>query len=127
MVPSLANTPTTNTSSRWPRFSKVAHLEHRRERAIRASRLRPNGWTVLLCSVYDTWCIRFESYSNTPTDNSCDGFDSTKIGVVDDANKKVVRPPYRTPLRGIQVKIRVYEPDSRQVREVTVTQSFLNE
>ncbi len=33
--------------------------------------------------------------------------------------------PYPTPLRGIQVKIRTYEPDSKQVREVTVTQDFL--
>ena len=34
-------------------------------------------------------------------------------------------PPYPYPLRGIQVKIRVFEPDSRQVREVTVVQDFL--
>jgi KaiC/GvpD/RAD55 family RecA-like ATPase len=34
-------------------------------------------------------------------------------------------PPYPVPLRGIQVKIRVFEPDSRQVREVTVVQDFL--
>ena len=27
--------------------------------------------------------------------------------------------------RGIQVEIRVYEPDSRQVREVTIEQDFL--
>ena len=84
-----------------------------------------------LCSVYDTWCSRFENYkyaSGTAlTDNSYDGFDNTNIGVVNNANEKVVFPPYPTPLRGIQVKIRVYEPDSRQVREVTVTQSFLNE
>jgi hypothetical protein len=33
--------------------------------------------------------------------------------------------PYPVPLRGLQVKIRTYEPDSRQVREVTVTQDFL--
>ena len=47
--------------------------------------------------------------------------------MVNDATEKVIFPPYATPLRGIQVKIRVYEPDSRQVREVTVTQSFVNE
>jgi hypothetical protein len=93
--------------------------------------------TTPLCSVYDTWCTRFANYywrdsthSNNATqlvDNSSDGFDDGNIGVVDAANKKVIFPPYPTTLRGIQVKIRVYEPDSRQVREVTVTQSFLNE
>jgi hypothetical protein len=49
------------------------------------------------------------------------------VGVVDSASEKLTWPPYPAPLRGIQVKIRVYEPDSRQVREVTVTQSFFNE
>jgi hypothetical protein len=34
-------------------------------------------------------------------------------------------PPYPVPLRGIQVKIRTFEPDSRQIREVTVVQDFL--
>ena len=34
-------------------------------------------------------------------------------------------PPYPIPLRGIQVKIRTFEPDSRQVHEVTVIQDFL--
>ena len=37
----------------------------------------------------------------------------------------ITSPPYPYPLRGIQVKIRVFEPDSRQVREVTVVQDFL--
>lgn len=34
-------------------------------------------------------------------------------------------PPYPAPLRGIQVRIRVFEPDSRMIREVTVVQDFL--
>jgi len=29
------------------------------------------------------------------------------------------------PLKGIQVKIRVFEPDSRQIREITVVEDFL--
>jgi len=29
------------------------------------------------------------------------------------------------PLKGIQIKIRVYDPDSREIREVTLTQDFL--
>ncbi len=34
-------------------------------------------------------------------------------------------PPYPSALRGIQIKIRVFEPDSRHIREVTVIQDFL--
>ena len=36
-------------------------------------------------------------------------------------------PPYRTPLHGIQIKIRVFDPESRQIREVTVVREFENE
>ena len=94
--------------------------------------------SVPTCSVYDTWCTRFDNYyygdaTKSPTkgspltDNSHSGFDTLGVGVVDSASEKLTWPPYPAPLRGIQVKIRVYEPDSRQVREVTVTQSFFNE
>ena len=41
------------------------------------------------------------------------------------AGENLTAPPYPIPLRGIQVKIRAFEPDSRQVREVTVVQDFL--
>jgi hypothetical protein len=33
-------------------------------------------------------------------------------------------PPYRVPLQGLQVRIRVFDPDSRQIREVVVAQEF---
>ena len=46
-------------------------------------------------------------------------------GVVDSPDEQITSPPYPVPLRGIQVKIRVFEPDSRQVREVTIEQDFL--
>jgi type II secretory pathway component PulJ len=100
--------------------------------------------TTPLCSVYDTWCSHLENYGDgqgdSLVDQSYNGFDNTFVGVVNNGGHlfAVVNsgnttgyqpwaPPYQTPLRGIQVKIRVYEPDSRQVREVTVTQSFVNE
>ena len=62
---------------------------------------------------------------------SVDGLDDGNgiTGVVDDigcqSGENLTRPPYAMPLRGIQVKIRTFEPDSKQVREVTVEQSFL--
>ena len=43
---------------------------------------------------------------------------------VDDLGERETQPPYAVPLRGIQIKIRVFEPGSRQVREVTIIQKF---
>lgn len=51
-----------------------------------------------------------------------DGEDDASI--VDDPTEWETSPPYPTPIRGLQVKIRTFEPDSRQVREVTVIADF---
>ncbi len=65
-----------------------------------------------------------------PPGRSTNGFDDpgnsgVANGIVDDDDEKITSPPYPAPLRGIQVKIRVFEPDSRQIREVTIMQDFL--
>ena len=110
----------------------------------------PSGGTSYLGAhlpgVYDTWSTHYENagtFTNDPrAGRANNGFDdgtnayydpvlATNVpaqgtdGVVDDAAEKLTSPPYPYPLRGIQVKIRVFEPDSRQVREVTVVQDFL--
>ncbi len=84
------------------------------------------GWT------YDTWSFHYEHDGvdtdvDTPAliDEGTDGFDNDGGGIVDDADERETSAPYPVPLRGIQVKIRVFEPDSRQIREVTVRQDFL--
>ena len=43
------------------------------------------------------------------------------------AGEKETAPPYPHPLRGIQVKIRVFEPATRQIREVTVEHEVLTQ
>jgi len=108
----------------------------------------PNsGLSGGLARVYDTWSWHYEcdgvdqdgiagadqgtnGFDNddaTPTVDENDDGDPTNdgIGVVDDIAERETMPPYPVPLRGIQVKIRVFEPDSRTVREVTVVQDFL--
>ena len=47
------------------------------------------------------------------------------MGSLTTISRKLHPPPYAVPLRGIQVKIRAFEPDSKQIREVTVVQDFL--
>ncbi|MGW8257805.1 MAG: PilW family protein [Thermoguttaceae bacterium] len=81
--------------------------------------------------VYDTWSTHYENIGLAPgfanAGRSTNGFDDDGNGIVDDENEKLTSAPYPYPLRGIQVKIRYFEPDSRQVRELTVVQDFLAE
>jgi type II secretory pathway pseudopilin PulG len=69
---------------------------------------------------YDTWSFDYEyggRYVN--------GIDDNGDGVVDDADERETMPPYPYPMRGVQIKIRVYEPSSKQVREVTIEETFV--
>jgi len=45
--------------------------------------------------------------------------------VVDDLGEYDTLPPYPAQLRGVRITVRVYEPSSQQVRQITVTQDFL--
>jgi hypothetical protein len=79
--------------------------------------------------VYCTWSDHYERDGNPQLgigiDAGTNGFDDNGTGGVDDLTERDTMPPYPYPLRGIQVKIRVFEPDSQQVREMTVVQEFL--
>jgi hypothetical protein len=90
-------------------------------------------------NTYDTFSLHYENNgldenNLNGADEGTNGLDDDNDGAVDDpgdpANPANVseyetQPPYSARLRGLQVKLRVYEPDSRQVREVTVVQDFL--
>jgi hypothetical protein len=58
-------------------------------------------------------------------DEGTNGLDDNGNGVPDDPAEYETSPPYPVPLRGIEVRIRCYDPASRQVRQVTVRHSFL--
>jgi hypothetical protein len=55
-----------------------------------------------------------------------DDWDDIRLGV-DDVGERETVPPYDKPLRGVQVLIRTYEPDSRAIRQVRVNQHFMPE
>jgi len=105
---------------------------------------------------YDTWSMHYEQngYDDdgvAGVDQGTNGLDdpitSIQSGIVDDAptvylgsqsgliyygeyydqGERETIPPYPVPLRGVQISIRVYEPSTRQVRQVTVVQDFLPE
>ncbi len=86
---------------------------------------------------WDSWSAGYEYYNSSypsaaygQPGNAVSGFDNnsnpsaTNRGVCN-AGMRETSPPYPVPLRGVQIKIRVYEPIARQVREVTVDESFL--
>lgn len=101
------------------------------------------GMAHHLACIYDSWTNYYErdgidqNGDGVPDSlfNGIDDFpmhaDGTPgapfVGGIDDPSEVETVPPYNAPLRGIQIKIRVYEPDSRQIREVTVTHDFLQE
>ena len=104
---------------------------------------------LFFARVYCTWSSHYEhdgvdqdEGGSGPVDEGSNGFDDpvdaagkhyrsssppsiAPNGVVDEPDEMETSPPYPVPLRGIQIKIRVFEPDSRQIREVTVVQDFL--
>jgi len=86
---------------------------------------------------YDTWSWSYErdgvnQYNNVgippgTVDEGTDGLDNDGINGTDDVGERETSPPYPVPLRGIQVTIRAYEPDTRQVRQQAVIAKFIPE
>ncbi len=95
----------------------------------------------LTAATYDTWSTHYEhdglDQDNLPTasnrdtkfgpDQGTNGFDDDGNGIVDDIGERETSPPYPVPLRGIKIRIRCYEPDSRQVHEISIIHSFVPE
>ncbi len=86
-----------------------------------------------LASVYCTWSTHYEQNAidddrDGIVDNYTNGLDDPGSDPgVDDPSERETVPPYPVPLRGVQITIRAFEPDTRQIREVTITHEFLLE
>lgn len=83
-------------------------------------------------AVYDTWSTDYEhdgldQDGQLGADQATNGIDDNNNGQVDDVTELEAPPPYAAQARGIQIKIRVYEPDTQQIREVTIEQDFMPE
>ncbi len=92
---------------------------------------RVNGGNAThLLTSYDTW---------SPLSNVImDGVDNDTttagiIGVIDDPTElaqetsQATTPPYNFPLRALQVTIRAYDPDSKQIRQLKASASYTND
>jgi prepilin-type N-terminal cleavage/methylation domain-containing protein len=80
---------------------------------------------------YDTWSLHYENdgikQMGAFADQGTNGLDDDGLNGVDDIGEYDTLPPYSAPLRGVRVVVRVYEPSSQQIREVTIIQDFMPE
>ena len=64
---------------------------------------------------------------NSIVDQGTNGIADTAANGVDDVVARETTPPYPVPLRGIQVRLRIMDRDTRQVRQMTVSSDFIPE
>jgi prepilin-type N-terminal cleavage/methylation domain-containing protein len=98
------------------------------------------GDRTLAPSVWDTWSTHYEmdgldNDGDGQIDEGTNGVDDNGNGLVDEPNVQVsydasfgeqeAPPPYRWPLRGLKITIRIVDHDSKQLREVTVVHEFV--
>ena len=113
----------TAASSLFPPAGKTAFQSDGVLVANNASGRLPNA-------TFDTWSTHYEfnGYDEDldgTADEGTNGFDDNGDGVPDDPAEFETSPPYPVPLRGIEVRIRCYEPTSKQIRQITVRHTFL--
>ena len=100
---------------------------------VRVSNAPRNG--TLALPTYDTWSTHYEanglnedndtSGGSPLIDEGTNGADDNADGVPDDPTERETSPPYPVALRGVEIAIRCYDPQSRQVRQVTVRHTFV--
>jgi len=79
---------------------------------------------------YDTWSLHYE-YNGEDEDNDSlidegtNNADDNGDQLPDNTPESETSPPYPVPLKGIEVRIRCFEPTSKQVRQVTVRHTFI--
>jgi len=100
--------------------------------ALMSAGMRVTGLAAnkALARTYDTGSLHYEfngidEDADGTMDQGSNGKDDNGDGVIDDANERETSPPYPVPLRGVEVRIRCYEPASRQVRQISVRHTFV--
>jgi len=78
---------------------------------------------------YDTWSTHYESNgidddADGLVDEGTNGADDNGDGIPDDPAERETSPPYPVPLRGIEVRIRCIEPNTKEIRQITIRHAF---
>jgi hypothetical protein len=81
-------------------------------------------------ATYCTWSTHYEyngidDDGRDGIDQGTNGKDDNKNNLIDEQGEAETSPPYPVPLRGIEIRIRCYEPSSRQVRQVTIRHTLV--
>ncbi len=87
------------------------------------------GIGPLFDNVWDTFSAHYETNGidddgNGLIDEGADGLDNDSANGVDDVQEREVEPPFPFEVRGVQVTIRMVHPESAQVHQTSVVQSF---
>lgn len=85
--------------------------------------------SALPAATYDTWSRHYEfngidDDGDGLVDEGVNGIDTNGDGWPEIGDYAETSPPYPVPLRGVEVRLRCYEPASRQVRQLTIRQAF---
>lgn len=81
-------------------------------------------------ATYDTWTTHYEFNGRNDDvdsliDEGSDGIDNApQNGLVDDVDEHETAAPYGRPLKAIEIRIRCYEPTSKQIRQITIRQAL---
>jgi type II secretory pathway pseudopilin PulG len=80
-------------------------------------------------ATYDTWSLHYEFNGEDEdgdgvVDEGTNGADDNGDDLPDNPPEYETSPPYPVPLKGIEVRIRCYEPTSKQVRQITLRHAF---
>ena len=84
---------------------------------------------TLPIATYDTWSLHYEFNGEDEDgdgviDDGTNGADDNGDDLPDNPPEYETSPPYPVPLKGIEVRIRCYEPTSKQVRQITLRHAF---
>jgi hypothetical protein len=87
--------------------------------------------SLLVNATYDTWSRHYEfngidDDKDGIVDEGADGLDNNMDGISDNVSEYETSPPYPVPLKGVEVRIRCYDPATRQVRQVSIRTTFTN-
>ncbi|MDR1958809.1 MAG: prepilin-type N-terminal cleavage/methylation domain-containing protein [Planctomycetaceae bacterium] len=88
---------------------------------IRVNPYNSNETFFHMPGVYETWTDAYELESGTAVNGI---YNDTSEDYMKHVSEWAYPPPYNVPLRGIQVKIRVMDPNTKLLKEVTVKADF---
>lgn len=96
---------------------------------LRVSGTTPTTGTFLPVPTYDTWSLHYEfngldDDGNGVIDQGTNGLDDNADLLPDNPPEYETSPPYPVSLKGIEVRIRCYEPSNKQVRQTTIRHTF---